>query len=941
MGNDPGEAGATAVDDRPSEVAAPSAAARPRSRLRRRRPAAGYDAFISYSHAVDGKLAPALQAGLHRFARPLLRLRALRVFRDETSLAADPALWSAIESALGSSRHLLLLASPESAASTWVGRELAFWRAHKSRANLLVVLTEGDLVWDEAAGDFAWPQTTALPESLRGFFDEEPRWIDLCWARTAEDVSLRNPRFRSAVADLAAPLHGRSKDELIGEDVRQHRRAKALAWGGVSALTTLLAAVTVAAVIAILARNDARAQTRVALSGQLAAEAELRLEERPDRALLLAVEAVGRAATAEARRSLLTALNHRPHLVGFVWPELRITAGPAATDDGTTVIVGGPRGRLIACSVAERRCYHPFSAGFAGDVSLVAVSPAAEVIAAAAEDGSVSLVDLRTRSVRRRFEPLPEKPVDLVFSPDGRRLAGGTGRKRINVWATAGGIIRRLSRPVAPTEDALTGLAFAEGGDVLAMGAYTGEVTFFDLRSRSTPRVLAVPYDGGLGSIAIDPRTGRLASSSVGGTLRLWNWRTRRVVAKAKLGEAGALAFSPDGETLLTADKRLIAIASRSLGPDGTGQEPWTLTNGGLDVRESTFAGNRMVVTRVRSDSLAIWSLGLRPPVGRVLRGRIGFEVSPISVVAGSRPVVVAQRTVLVWKPSGRGFPTRLTPPAGTEVTAVALDPSGTHVAVGADDRRIYLWRLEPSVQAEETLEGHAAPVMDVTYEEDGAVVSLGVDGAVLRWAVGSESPQHLLGRAASALEEGVLAPGARSVARLDNRGSLDLVDLDRPGDPRELETFAPFAVPSVRFVDGGSVLAVATNDRAFRWSAASGKPVAERRGPPILDAAATGGSLAATDETLAATGEVGVRLWDLESGRPLGRLRLPDSSIEGIAFGPHDEWLVTGWSDGAAVWDLTTESWLAAACAQAGRVLTRAEWEEFRQGPYRPGCRG
>ncbi|MDQ3698882.1 MAG: hypothetical protein M3373_12810 [Gemmatimonadota bacterium] len=41
-----------------------------------------YDAFISYSHALDGTLAPALQSALHRFAKPWYRLRARRVFRD-------------------------------------------------------------------------------------------------------------------------------------------------------------------------------------------------------------------------------------------------------------------------------------------------------------------------------------------------------------------------------------------------------------------------------------------------------------------------------------------------------------------------------------------------------------------------------------------------------------------------------------------------------------------------------------------------------------------------------------------------------------------------------------------------------------------------------------------------------------------------------------------
>ncbi len=101
-----------------------------------------YAAFISYSHAADGRLAPALQGGLHRFARPFLRLRALRVFRDEASLSANPGLWSSIEQALGNSQFFILLASPEAARSPWVGREIAYWVHHKSPATFLIVLTD-------------------------------------------------------------------------------------------------------------------------------------------------------------------------------------------------------------------------------------------------------------------------------------------------------------------------------------------------------------------------------------------------------------------------------------------------------------------------------------------------------------------------------------------------------------------------------------------------------------------------------------------------------------------------------------------------------------------------------------------------------------------------------------------------------------------------------
>ena len=52
--------------------------------------AKGYDAFISYSHAADARLAEALERGLERLARPWNRVRAMSVFRDETDLTLNP-----------------------------------------------------------------------------------------------------------------------------------------------------------------------------------------------------------------------------------------------------------------------------------------------------------------------------------------------------------------------------------------------------------------------------------------------------------------------------------------------------------------------------------------------------------------------------------------------------------------------------------------------------------------------------------------------------------------------------------------------------------------------------------------------------------------------------------------------------------------------------------
>jgi hypothetical protein len=196
-----------------------------------------FDAFISYSHAGDGNLAPAVQSGLQRLAKRPFQRRALRVFRDETGLSANPHLWSSIEEALDSSAWFVLLASPEAANSQWVDREVVTWLERKSPDTCLVVVTDGTLSFgpDQRVDD----STDCLPPALVDALDAEPRWLDLRWARQEEQLDLRNGRFRAAIADLAAPIHGIAKDELESDDVRQQRAIKRLAVAGVATVSLL------------------------------------------------------------------------------------------------------------------------------------------------------------------------------------------------------------------------------------------------------------------------------------------------------------------------------------------------------------------------------------------------------------------------------------------------------------------------------------------------------------------------------------------------------------------------------------------------------------------------------------------------------------------------------------------------------------------------------
>ena len=315
-----------------------------------------YDAFMSYSHAADNVAAPALQRALHKFARPWNRMRALRLFRDQTSLAASPELWPAIEAALSEARWLILMASPAAAASRWVAREVEWWLTHRSPQTMLIVLTDGDLWWDQTAGDFDWQRTTCLPRAaVSGRFSNEPLSIDLSWAKTADVLTLRHARFRQAVLDLAAPLHGRAKDELDGDDVRQFAHMQRLRQGAIAALVGLTTLVGAAAWIAVGQRNEARRQATIAQAGRLSVQAD-QLRERggpTDTSVMLAAEALRlldgiSERSADVDQSLRRALAGLPQQIGtanLLGDKYRLTP------DGTRVMATQTAYQTVAHAV--------------------------------------------------------------------------------------------------------------------------------------------------------------------------------------------------------------------------------------------------------------------------------------------------------------------------------------------------------------------------------------------------------------------------------------------------------------------------------------------------------------------------------------------------------------------------------------------------------------
>ena len=256
-----------------------------------------YNAFISYSHAQDSDLAPHLETALEKFAKPLFKQRALNIFRDANDLSASPDLWGKIEEGLKNSEYFIFLASPKAAQSRWCKKEVDCWKDNHSMSNFLVVLTDGDIAWDESTSDFDWIKTTAIPDNLSGAFVNEPLYVDFRNHNNTE-LGLEYPDFRSKTVLLAATIHGKSVGNMIGDNVRQHTKNMRIRNAAISILSLLLISTAWFAYYALGQKQEAeknlieaQLQTNRALAKSYLSDAKSNLTFDPTLSMKLAVMA--------------------------------------------------------------------------------------------------------------------------------------------------------------------------------------------------------------------------------------------------------------------------------------------------------------------------------------------------------------------------------------------------------------------------------------------------------------------------------------------------------------------------------------------------------------------------------------------------------------------------------------------------------------------------
>jgi hypothetical protein len=299
----------------------------------------------------------------------------------------------------------ILLASPKAARSPWVESEVQWWLTHRSIDQMMLVQSAGELHWDPVGNRFDLPRSSAIPPILERAYRHQPRWIDMRWFVEPESLGGTDPRFIERVADLAAPIHGRQRADIVGEDVRQQRRTVRLARGAIATLAILLALSLIATVLAVQQRNAAIQQRDIAVSRQLIRESED---------------------------------------LGEVDPE---TARPKASPPGASIPPRcAPRDACSGDTARHRRAYGPYRCRL-----LTGVQPGRQNPATGSDDNSLWMWDVASR---RQVGPPLTGHTDAVsavaFSPDGKTLASSIGTARCGCGMRRAAVRSPHRSPVTP-----------------------------------------------------------------------------------------------------------------------------------------------------------------------------------------------------------------------------------------------------------------------------------------------------------------------------------------------------------------------------------------------------------------------------------------------------------------------------------------------------------
>ena len=700
-----------------------------------------------------------------------------------------------------------------------------------------------------------------------------------------------------------------------------------------------------------------RDQAQMALSRQLATQANTIRENQLDLGLLLSVEAERIADTLEARRSLRAGLASNPRLETYLREHDDRVTSVAFSPDGRTLASGSNDNTILLWDVTGGRLLGEPLNGHKDNVLDLGFSPDGQILASASADKTIQLWDVA--SGRQLLDqPLTGHTAgvsSVTFSPDGHTLAS-SGDKTVILWDLTSG--SALSSTLSAHSAPVRSVAFSPDGRSLASGGDDETIILWDTDSGEPAGPPLTGHTALVRSVAFSPNGKILASAGEDGTIYIWDLTADPVLEKTLTGHKGSVrsvmfnpnpSHDPDGGILASAgtDGAIIFwdIANgRPIEPPLTGHSDW--------IRSIAFSPDGRSLASAGHDQSVIlwWATGQVPDAARAGPSLAGHLQSVRSVAFSPDGKTLASgsddKTIRLWDlASGEQLGSPLT--GHTEgVRSVAFSPDGKTLASGSDDRTIRLWDLASGEQLGSPLTGHTEGVRSVAFSPDGrTLASGGKDQSIILWDIASGEP---LGPALAGHSNGVqsvtFSPDGQILATAGDDAKIKLWDIT--GDPHLRSTLTDHwdVVFSVAFSPDGRTLASSSWDKTIRlWDVEAGQPI----GRPLTGHTESVQTVAFSPDgrTLASgSWDETINLWDVASGLPFtatSPLTGHTGSVRSLAISPDGNILASASDDGTIMlWDLDFASWQNLACQRANRNLTQSEWQRFFGGQsYRETC--